>query len=770
MKKANAITAISLVLAASFVMSSCALMKPEGFRGPMVGKQAEKPAATLEDNAPQVSSGEDAGLAEDQAVVDINFDDNDVDGFTVFTDGGDLTLSAQDGMLVCSIGSCGKKDYANQAYWDGFELAEGCEYTYSFDIYSDIDRQIEYRLQLNGGDYHAYQGEYIQIGPEVTNFSVDFTMEEASDPAPRLVFNMGKMDDMTEDPGSHKVYIDNVKLVIKDAANAQTVAMLPTYLNVNVNQIGYLPEDTKTVFVKTDADLEDFYVVNNDTGLVVYQGKLGGAVGGANYDPASQMNVAKGDFSEVTDPGTYYIYTNAGSSYTFKIGTDVYDDIYSDVVLMLYRQRCGTELDPAIAGDFAHGACHTEEAVIYGTNQTKDVSGGWHDAGDYGKYVVSGAKAVADLLVTYEDYGVKADDLGLPESGNGVPDLLDEARYELEWMLKMQDEESGGVYHKVTGMVFCGMVMPEEDTEELVIAPISTTATADFAAVMAKASVVYKDIDADFSASCYDAAVKAWAYIADVEDTTGFINPEGMDTGEYPDPNALDEQTWAAAELYLACQAGVTGADASDASAYADFIQNAWNGEFVDGLGWLDVGMYAEYDLAKSKTDLAETAKSRLLAEADKLITLASQDAYKQSLGTNYYWGSNMGIANNGMILYMAANVSEGADATKYKTAASYELDYLLGANAMGYCFVTGYGTFSPSDTHHRPSQAMGVCMPGMLVGGACAELADPYAKMVLADEAPSMCYVDSSQSYSTNEVTVYWNSPLIYIMSAELA
>ena len=416
MKKANAITSISLVLAASFVMSSCALMKPEGFRGPMVGKQAEKPAATLEDNAPQVSSGEDAGLAEDQAVVDINFDDNDVDGFTVFTDGGDLTLDAEDGMLVCSIANCGKKDYANQAYWDGFELAEGCEYTYSFDIYSDIDRQIEYRLQLNGGDYHAYQGEYIQIGPEVTNFSVDFTMEEASDPAPRLVFNMGKMDDMTEDPGSHKVYIDNIKLVIKDAENAQTVAMLPTYLNVNVNQIGYLPEDTKTVFVKTDADLEDFYVVNNDTGLVVYQGKLGGA----NYDPASQMNVAKGDFSEVTDPGTYYIYTNAGSSYTFKIGTDVYDDIYSDVVLMLYRQRCGTELDPAIAGDFAHGACHTEEAVIYGTNQTKDVSGGWHDAGDYGKYVVSGAKAVADLLVTYEDYGVKADDLGLPESGNGV--------------------------------------------------------------------------------------------------------------------------------------------------------------------------------------------------------------------------------------------------------------------------------------------------------------------------------------------------------------
>ena len=765
MKKANVITSISLVLAASFVMSSCALMKPEGFRGPMVGKQAEKPAATLADNAPAVTSGEDTGLAANEAIVDIDFYDNDVDGFQVFTDGGSYELKAQDGMLVCAISSCGKKDYANQAYWDGFELAEGCEYTYSFDISCDIERQVEYRLQLNGGDYHAYQGEYITVGPEVTNFSVDFTMEEASDPAPRLCFNMGYMDDMTEDPGKHNVYIDNIKLVIKNADNAQTVAMLPSYLNVNINQVGYLPDDSKTVFVKTDADLEDFYVVNNDTGLIVYQGKLGGA----NYDPASETNVAKGDFSELKDPGTYYIYTNAGSSYTFKIGADVYNDIYKDAVLMLYRQRCGVELDPAIAGDCAHGVCHDTDALIYGTDEYKDVSGGWHDAGDYGRYVVSGAKTVADLFAAYEDCGAKADDLGIPESGNGVPDLLDEARFELEWMLKMQDETSGGVYHKVTGMVFPGMVMPEEETEELIISPVSTTATGDFAAVMAKASVIYKDIDADFSATCYAAAVKAWDYIADIDDTTGFTNPEGMDTGEYPDTNTLDEKMWAAAELYLACQSGVSGADSADASVYADFIETAWNGDPAEWLGWQGMGLYAEYDLAKSKTDLAETAKSRLLAEADKIVAAAETDGYYQSLGTEYPWGSNLSVAVNGEILYMAANVTEGDASAKYKAAATRQLDYLLGANSLGYCFVTGYGTFSPTDIHHRPCQALGEVIPGMLAGGPNSNLEDPYAEMVLADEAPAMCYVDSSQSYSTNEVAVYWNSPLIYLFAAEL-
>ena len=766
MKKSHAISAIALSLATAIVMNGCALFKTEGFNGPMVGKQAEKPAATLEDNAPAVTSGEDTGLSADEAIIDINFDDNDVDGFMVYTDGGTLDLKAEDGQLVCAISKCGNKDYANQAYWDGFELAEGCEYTLSFDISSDITRQVEYRLQLNGGDYHAYQGEYIEVGPDVLNFSVDFTMNETSDPAPRLCFNMGKMDDMTDDPGKHNVYIDNIKLVIKNAENAQTVATIPSYLNVNINQVGYLPEDTKTVFVKTDADQEDFYVVNNDTGLIVYQGKLGGAT----YDPASEMNVAKGDFSEIKEAGTYYIYTNAGSSYTFKIGADVYNDIYKDTVLMLYDQRCGVETDPAIAGVYAHGVCHDTEAVIYGTSEYKDVSGGWHDAGDYGRYVVSGAKTIADLFAAYEDCNATADDFGIPESGNGIPDLLDEARFELEWMLKMQDETSGGVYHKVTCMVFPGMVMPEEETDELVISPISTAATGDFAAVMAKASVIYKDIDADFSATCYAAAVKAWGYIADLEDTTGFTNPQGMETGEYPDTNMLDEKLWAAAELYLACQAGVSGADAGDAAGYADFIQTAWNGDPAEWLGWQGMGLYAEYDLAKSKTDLAETAKSRLLAEADSIIAAAEKDCYYQSLGTEYPWGSNLSVAVNGEILYMAANVTEGDVSAKYKAAATRQLDYLLGANALGYCFVTGYGTFNPTDIHHRPAQATGEVLPGMLAGGANSNLEDPYAEMVLADAAPSMCYIDSSQSYSTNEVAVYWNSPLIYVFAAEMA
>lgn len=749
---------MSALLASVLLVQGCGT----GYKGKMVGKDAEKKAATLEDNAPVITEKNNP-IAQGKKIVNLNFDDGKTGGFAAYKNDGEFYIENKDGWLDCRIVNVGYLDYANQAYWDGFPLVEGCEYTYSFDIKSDIERLVEYRLQINSGDYHAYQGEYIKVGPEVTNFKVDFVMKEKSDPAPRLVFNMGLMKDMDRKnkPAEHHIYIDNICLQVKDPTNAKApeIEALPSYLNVAVNQAGYRPDDEKTVFVKTEKGKEDFYVVDAGTGKIAWQGKLSETAD----DPASKTKVARGDFSGVNQPGTYYIYTEAGSSYTFYISDDVYADLYKDVVLMLYRQRCGIATDKAIAGqDFAHEACHTGEAKIFGTDKKKDVSGGWHDAGDYGKYVVSGAKAIADLFAAYEDYGVKADNMGLPESGNGTPDLLDEARFELEWMLKMQDEETGGVYHKVTGMKFPDMnVVPEKETAEMVIAPVSTAATGDFAAVMARASIIYKDIDSAFASKAYDAAAKAWKYIADNNDTEGFKNPKGMYTGEYPDANTLDERFWAAAELYLA--------GGAEKDTYAGFIRKTISDTNLKlGLGWTDMAMYAVYDLAKSSSEFAADAKKLLLAEADKLIAAAATDRYFQSLGTNYYWGSNMGIASNGELLYMAARVADEKAAANYKKAASRELDYLLGANAMGYSFVTGYGIFSPKSVHHRPSIAAGKAMPGMLVGGADNALEDDYAKKMCKDEAPSMCYVDNEASYSTNEVTVYWNSPLIYILAAE--
>ena len=658
-----------------------------------------------------------------------------------------------DNKLCIHVLRCGSVDYANQIYYDGYQLLQGAEYTISFDISSTIERQVEYRGgQLNGGDYHAYQGEYIKVGPEETHISADFVMSEESDPAPRLVFNMGKMEDMTDDPGEHDIFIDNIKLEVKDVANAQVLEGLPDYPDVNVDQLGYLPNDPKTVVVKSK-DLESFKVVDVKTGKEVYSDKMTKFV----FHSASNTLVQTGDFSEVTTPGTYKIVTDVGESYEFEIGDGIYDDVYKSAVYFLFLQRCGMELTADQAGDFAHAQCHTGEAVVYGGTKKVDVSGGWHDAGDFGRYVVAGAKAVQDLMLAYEDYGVKADDMGIPESGNNIPDILDEAKYELDWMLKMQDSESGGVYHKVSCLVFPETVTAEKETDQLYLAPISVAATGDFIAVMAKASRVYASFDKEFADKCLAAAEKAWGYIASLNGKyEGYKNPEEIVTGEYPDNGLKDEIFWAASELYLAGYDKVK----DQLKGLLDVIPIG--AEF----GWADISGYAYYDLLRQKPegidDVLADVNERFMNRVEQLAARA--DAYGMMLESNYPWGSNMTISNFGMLMKMASNLTGDA---KYDKLARRQRDYLLGENPLGYCFVTGFGKVTPTQPHHRPSQAVGKAMEGMLVGGADGALEDSYAKAVLYGQAPAMCYADNAQTSSTNEVTIYWNSPFIYLLAA---
>ena len=410
-------------------------------------------ASTIEDDGDWTTTEQEVveddrfTTVEGADAIGVTFDDG-TDGFTSYINNGNFTMSAENGELVCDITKSGPLEHSCQIYYDGFTMAKGCVYTMSFDVRSDIERVIQWRVQINGGDYHAYASDFITVGPETQTITKEFTMEENSDPAPRFVVNMGTQEGQTEVTEAHKIYFDNISLFVTDGSNAEKIVGAPQPIQVKVNQIGYKPDDTKTVIV-TSKDDEKFKIVDAKTDETMFVG----AYGELSYDKSAESNVRHGDFTEFKTPGTYKIISSpSGASYEFSIGDDLYDDVYKDVVLMLYKQRCGTEVTKDIAGDFAHEACHMQEATVYGdTSGTKiDVSGGWHDAGDYGRYVVSGAKTVQDLFLAYEDYGQTADDLGIPESGNKTPDLLDEAKYELDWMLKMQDAASGGVYHKVT--------------------------------------------------------------------------------------------------------------------------------------------------------------------------------------------------------------------------------------------------------------------------------------------------------------------------------
>ena len=697
-----------------------------------------------EDNRFTTVEGDDA--------MGLTFDDDDITGFSTYINGGDFTIAGENDALVADIKKTGSLEHSNQMYYDGFTMAHGCVYTISFDISCTVERSIEWRVQLNGGDYHAYASDHIKIGPDVQTITKEFTMEDNSDPAPRFVFNMGAVDDSKDLP-EHKVIVDNISLFVTDSSNAEQITATPIPNKVKVNQIGYAPDDKKTV-ITTDAEDAKFKIVDASTDETVYVGEYEPVF----YDKAVSSNVRRADFTDFKTPGEYYIVSKpSGASYHFSIGDGLYEDMYKDVVLMLYKQRCGVEVSSDIAGEFGHAACHTDKAIVYGDESKKvDVTGGWHDAGDYGRYVVSGAKTVADLFLTYADFDYTNDALGIPESGNKIPDVLDEAKFELDWMLKMQDA-SGGVYHKVTGYNFPDTCTAVEEKDQMVLAPISYAATADFAAVMAYASVLYKDFDAAAAEAYGAAAAKAYAYMEKAP-KEGFKNPEEIVTGEYPDKKLSDEDLWAAAELYLA-----TG----DAK-YADAVKAGLSEDVIMGLGWGDVGTYALYDLARRSEDaeIQKQAEELLLAETDKLLGKCKEDGFYQGFGMSYPWGSNMTVANNGMLFLFAYNLTGNEEYHEY---AQRQRDYICGVNGTAYCYVTGYGEHTPNDVHHRPSQVAGKAVPGMLVGGPNNGLDDPYANAVLYGMPPALCYVDSQQSYACNEVTVYWNSPLIYLLTDDV-
>ncbi len=433
-----------------------------------------------------------------------------------------------------------------------------------------------------------------------------------------------------------------------------------------------------------------------------------------------------------------------------------FKNVFHQVCRMFYLQRCGCRLSEETAGVFAHPACHTSKARIYGTEQYMAVSGGWHDAGDYGRYVVPAAKAVADLLLAYTAApSAFSDSLGIHDSISGVPDILTEIRYELDWMKKMQRSD-GGVYHKVTCAGFPGFVMPHFETDKLVLSPVSTAAAGGFAAAMAMAYPVYADSDLEFAQGCLTAARRAWDYLS-VTQPLPFHNPEGIVTGVYDDENDSDERYWAACALYAA-----TGS-----SEYHDYIKSHLNPVWAADLGWADVGAYGNAVYLGMDESLQESAvkgsiQRDLLKAADKVIQATEISEYKISV-SDFIWGSNMVVLNNAMLLLMA---SDTQPRSAYPDCAWRHLDYIFGDNPTSVCYVTGASESSARHPHHRPSAAAGQTMPGMLVGGPDQYLHDACASEHLRHSTPPCCYIDHAESYSTNEVAIYWNSPLVYVMA----
>ena len=671
-------------------------------------------------------------MASSNIVSNSTFDSNTSGWGTYKESGGACSLSTENGRLALKVSNVGRVNYAVQVFYDIVPLYQNGVYRLKYDISCTTDRFIECMIQQNGGTYQAYTWKGLELTSTPQSVDYEFTMEAETDIMSKLVFNCGIQEEHEGVLPEHTIYIDNVSLELVDDSKVDYSASRPYEPDINVNQVGYRPESSKTAVFKNADNAESFSVVNADTNQVVYTGKLSDS---KNYSSADQ-NTKKGDFSAVKDSGKYYISCEGlDNSYTFEIGDNVYKNLIDDSVRMLYLQRCGCQVDDAV---FGHGACHNTMAKVYGTDQTIDVSGGWHDAGDYGRYIVPAAKAVADLLYAYQEN---------PDSS-----FLEEAKYEIEWMKKMQSD-NGGVYHKVTCENFPAYVAPEKETAELIVTPVSTTSTADFCGAMALAYEFYKDSDSSFAQDCLERAERAWAFL-EANPNLIFENPEDISTGEYGDTSDKDERYWASAQLYRATKN----------QKYLSYIEN---NSISTGLDWSTVGDYGNIALITMKdidrdSSIYTKALASVISQADKLVSLSNSNDYGAAV-SKFNWGSNMTIANAGIILGLAY---KSTGESKYLDSANVQLDYLLGKNPLGTCFVTGYGTVSPQNPHHRPSMAVNQAMKGMLVGGVNQNLEDSAAKAYCQDLPSAKRYVDNSESYSTNEITIYWNSPLTYLLT----
>ncbi len=528
---------------------------------------------------------------------------------------------------------------------------------------------------------------------------------------------------------------------------------------VRVASVGFLPGRRK---IATFEGGDGAFVIRDASDdSKVYSGEASGPT----MNPDTDQELFQADFSELDEEGEYYVDAGGGRrSPNFRIADDVYDGPLGTVMLGLYGQRCGQKVELEHRGEkFSHRECHMREAgldYVGHDGETRDDTGGWHDAGDYGKYTVNGAFAVAFLLKAWEDFPERLEDakFEIPEKGGDVPDILDEARYELEWLLKVQLED-GSAAHKVTALNFEGTIMPAFDAQPRYFVPSGTASTADFAAVLAMAGRLYEPFDKKFAEKCLDAAGRAYQFLQKHPEDAAPMQSD-FETGGYDTPGYGDERLWAAAEIWEA-----TG----DEAALDEFelIFRERDMRVNEQFDWGNVANLGLFTYLFSERDgkdeaIVQAITEGLLASADQLVENAEKHGYGRALGTDYYWGINGVLARTSFNLAAAYRIDRKPE---YLETIALGLGHLFGRNPYGRSYVTGVGADPVARPHHRPSSADAAARPwpGLLVGGPHGQTWDGMDSRVPA----ALTWADDPDDYRHNEVAINWNTALVYALVA---
>ena len=563
----------------------------------------------------------------------------------------------------------------------------------------------------------------------------------------------------------------NTKLLLVAAAFSVFTAMADDTPAIRTNQVGYLPSQEKVIVF--DGATPKKIVVNNKVGRTIAKPTISRTAISA-FTGKTRAIV---DVSSITTPGIYTI-EGDGLKGTFEVKSNALRPLSTAAAKAFYLMRSGEPILPQHAGIYARPAAHPDTLVLIHPSAASEsrptgtrISSpwGWYDAGDYNKYIVNSAFTIGLMLAVYQQVPqyFATLDLNIPESGNKTADLLDEIMFNLKWMVTMQDPGDGGVYHKLTTPNFEGFVMPTECHQQRYVVKKTTTATLDFAAVMAQAAKVYEG-SADYPAF-HDQAIKAAeaAYEWSKAHPSVFYRQDMMNrsfepkvnTGTYDDMSAKDEWFWAATQLYLA-----TG----KASYLEDARQNAPEKFDIPVWGNLSgLGLYAW--LSSPTSDLRDKALTLVGDFARKAHERVGTSCFQSPFGdqaSDFGWGCLAeGFCSPAVALLFADKyIEKGA----YRADAQRTLDYILGRNPLGYCYVTGFGKKSPMHPHQRISSADGIVspMPGLLVGGPNPGQQDKGSGLTYPSNAPDESYLDEEGSYASNEIAINWNASLVALVA----
>ena len=518
---------------------------------------------------------------------------------------------------------------------------------------------------------------------------------------------------------------------------------------IRLNSIGFLPDGPK--FASVIGSFSGFRVRKESDKSILFSGFLSTQ----RYNKDTEEILSEADFSEFCQPGLYYLEVpELGRSASFSISSDVFQFSYYTLMRGMYLWRCGTAVKGTHEGvEFSHDACHLEDAWLdkaEGRHETKLSTGGWHDAGDYNKYVTNAGVTLGLMFQAWEMFGdsIKMVNLELPDSRPDLPDYLTETKWEVDWLFTMQRED-GAVYHKVSTQEFGPFIDAEDEKTPRYFSDWSTQATSQFIAMMAMAARNYKPFNQVYANRCLEAALKSWQLLQKFPQTR-YPDLSEFKTGTYLASDS-DSRLWAAVELW----------ETTGDNCYRDYFEkNTRSVSCLITADWdwhsLQNLAFTTYLLSAREKDtgwFGQRLRDQMISLADDLVAIRNHHGYGRPMGTRYYWGCNGTVARQALLLLTANKL---APDSHYRDTALAAIDHLFGRNVHGRSYVTGLGHLPPLFPHDRRcgGEPVGPAWPGYLVGGPHPRAEDWY---------------DVQESAATNEIAINWNSALIFALAAFL-